>query len=267
MQNTAVNNIDWIFFDIGNVVFYDLPLLARIWKHFYLTLKNQGFSLSYGEMLDEREKILLHHPPEDNPRKLIAQQHAPHIPGDIMQQAYDYLHLYPGANVPLPGVVPVLDALSRSYNLGVIANQPMIVTDELDQHDLTKYFRGMIISEDVGLPKPDIRIFEHALAKTGAEPSRCLMVGDRIDNDIRPAKRCGMRTVWLDNDYRKMPYAPADDYERLYIKSYLRISGVDQRFGSDDAPDVVIASLGELPAAVDNISRTVIRRTTMEVLA
>lgn len=245
-----MNRIDWIFLDIGNVVFYDLPLLARIWRHFYLTMREAGLALSFGQVLAEREEILRDNPPEVHPRRMIAERHCPDVPAEVKQKAYEYYHLYPGANVPLPGVHQALGELRGSYRLGVIANQPPLVRGELEAHGLTDFFDLLVISDEVGLHKPDVRIFEHALKLAQADPARCLMVGDRVDNDVRPAKAMGMGTVWLDNDYSRMAYRPQDDYERLYIESYLRISGVDQRYPVDGGPDARITTLAELPAAV-----------------
>jgi len=259
-----VNSIDWIFLDIGNVIFYDLPLLARIWRHFYLTMREAGLALSFEQVLAERERILRENPPDAHPRKLIADTHAPHVPDEAKQKAYQYHHLYPGANVPLPGVHEVLGELGRSYHLGVIANQPPLVRAELDRHDLSRFFRLLVISDEVGLHKPDGRIFELALERADADAGRCLMVGDRIDNDVRPARSLGMRTIWLDNDFSRMPYNPQDDYERLYIESYLRISGVDQRMLPAAAPDVRIRHLAELPAAADGLAGRANRSECME---
>ena len=45
--------------------------------------------------------------------------------------------------------------------------------------------------------KPDIRIFEYALDKANCSPQETCMIGDRLDNDILPAKSLGMKTVWI----------------------------------------------------------------------
>lgn len=269
VSNNTINGkyIDWVFFDIGNVLFYDLPLLARIWRHFYLTLSQAGLKQSYSEVIAERENILRNHPPEDNPRRLIAQSFASHIPEEARRRATDqWLHLYPGANLLVPGSVEVIETLKPDYRLGIIANQPELALAELEKFGLKDKFEAIIISDVVGYHKPDIRIFEEALRQAGANPSRSVMVGDRIDNDVRPAKRLGFRTVWLDMDFRKMDYAPPDEYERLYIESYLRITGVDQGIKAEsDRPDAVIRELGELPGALNSIN---IGRTEMaEVMA
>ena len=56
-------------------------------------------------------------------------------------------------------------------------------------------------SAEAGCAKPDLRIFTMALDKAGCEPSEAVMVGDRLDNDIIPAKKLGMKTVWVRQGY------------------------------------------------------------------
>ena len=52
-------------------------------------------------------------------------------------------------------------------------------------------------SAELGIAKPDKLIFEKALELAGCQPSDSAMVGDRLDNDISPAKKLGMKTVWI----------------------------------------------------------------------
>ena len=245
----------WVFLDIGNVIFYDLPLLARIWKYFYLTLKEGGLKISFKEALRERERLLNGSPPEINPRKMIADKFAGNIDREIVDRAVNqWLQVYSGSNYPVKGINDVLKSLQEKYNLGIIANQPPQAMDELKKYRLEKYFKHIIISDVVGYHKPDPKIFRHAVELAGARPDQCLMVGDRIDNDVRPAKMTGMRTVWLNMDYRQMDYQPADNYERLYIESYLRITGIDQSYkGSGYEPDAAANNLEELPQAIESI--------------
>ena len=47
------------------------------------------------------------------------------------------------------------------------------------------------------MAKPDRRIFEKALEMAGCTPEDAAMIGDRLDNDIYPAKMLGMKTVWV----------------------------------------------------------------------
>ena len=91
----------------------------------------------------------------------------------------------------------VIQALSQKYELGIIANQLDGLKERLQAFDLLQYFKYIISSWDLKVMKPDIRIFEYALDKTNCSPQETCMIGDRLDNDILPAKSLGMKTVWI----------------------------------------------------------------------
>ncbi len=98
----------------------------------------------------------------------------------------------------LPDVEPCLRALTEAgYRLAVLANQPARTRETLGRDGLDRYFSLYSISEELGYEKPDPRIFAHAVDQAGVDPSRAAMVGDRLDNDVRPAKAAGMYGVWL----------------------------------------------------------------------
>ena len=52
-------------------------------------------------------------------------------------------------------------------------------------------------SDDWGASKPDVEFFEHVIEATPAEPGEILYVGDRLDNDIRPAVQAGLLTALI----------------------------------------------------------------------
>lgn len=62
---------------------------------------------------------------------------------------------------------------------------------------MRKYIDLVIASAEEGVSKPDRRIFEIALERSGCKPENAVMIGDRIDNDIIPAKQLGMKTIWI----------------------------------------------------------------------
>lgn len=99
---------------------------------------------------------------------------------------------------PFEDAAETLEALKeRGYHLGIIANQVPGTAQRLDAWGLLKYFDVVAASAELGVAKPDPLIFEKALELAGCQPCDSAMVGDRLDNDIRPAKNLGMRTVWI----------------------------------------------------------------------
>lgn len=91
----------------------------------------------------------------------------------------------------------VIKTLSKKYELGIIANQLDGLKERLEAFGLLKSFKYIISSWDVQVMKPDIRIFEYALGKANCTPQETCMIGDRLDNDVLPAKSLGMKTVWI----------------------------------------------------------------------
>lgn len=95
------------------------------------------------------------------------------------------------------GVPRILEDLSKNYRLGVLANQSAGTERRLEKYGIRQYFDLIISSTEIGFSKPDLKIFEIALDKAGCAPSEAYMIGDRLDNDIEPAARLGMRTIWV----------------------------------------------------------------------
>ncbi|WP_447459452.1 HAD family hydrolase [Streptococcus ovis] len=100
-------------------------------------------------------------------------------------------------NVLFPEVATVLEKLAQSYHLGIIANQGEQLKERLENFGVLPYFEVIVGSADVGLRKPDVAIFDYALTQAGVLPEEAIYVGDRIDNDMVPAKKLGMTTIWI----------------------------------------------------------------------
>ncbi len=99
--------------------------------------------------------------------------------------------------IELRAGIPQLLARLKDVGLaqGIAANQPAWMIDELDRIGIGRYFDQRAVSATLGYKKPDTRLFLAACERLGVEPAETAMVGDRIDNDICPAKTLGMKTV------------------------------------------------------------------------
>jgi HAD superfamily hydrolase (TIGR01549 family) len=107
-----------------------------------------------------------------------------------------------------------LNVLSKRFDLGIIANQTKDIVRLLDDSNISRFFKVKVISSEVGIEKPDPRIFQFAmhLAEAG-NPKDCIMVGDRLDTDILPANLLGMTTVRTTNSLFKLQ-EPMSGFER-----------------------------------------------------
>lgn len=102
-----------------------------------------------------------------------------------------------GDERPYPEAAVCLRRLRELYHIGIIANQVPGCTARLRAWGLLPHIDLVVSSAEEGVSKPDPRIFQIALDRAHCAPQAAVMAGDRIDNDIRPARALGMRTVWL----------------------------------------------------------------------
>jgi len=92
-----------------------------------------------------------------------------------------------------PGAKAVLQCLSPHYRLGMITNgYSDSQRGRLGAARLLDVFDPLLISEEVGVAKPDIRIFKMALTHLGLPPEAVLYVGDSISHDREGCLRAGI---------------------------------------------------------------------------
>ena len=173
-----MNKIKWIFFDIGSTLVDESAVY-----------ENRIKEITQGNNIDKNEFVA----------KVI--ECAQTSPKPIVSAAEDY-----GVNVPAwrhdlevlyPDSKEVLQRLSQKYKIGIIANQDFGTEQRLTDFNVHQYINLVIASAEEGVAKPDLRIFQIALDRADCKPEEAIMVGDRIDNDIIPANKIGMTTMWI----------------------------------------------------------------------
>ena len=93
-------------------------------------------------------------------------------------------------------VVEMLKSLKQmGLKVVLISNADLMDKKYWGSSRLAPYFDDVIFSCDVGVMKPDRRIYEMAAARLGVKPEECLFVGDGGSNELWGAKQVGMTTV------------------------------------------------------------------------
>jgi len=117
----------------------------------------------------------------------------------------------------LAGARELLVALrERGYRVGLVADgDPEESAVLRERHDLDGLFDAVAISKEVGAAKPEPRPFEVALERMGIDlrdAHRVVMVGNRLERDVRGANELGMTSVWIDWSprYPKVPEQPSE---------------------------------------------------------
>src|SRR6202012_6216045 len=154
-----------------------------------------------------------------NNHKLWAQYHVGEITKDYLREARfrttflelglhpdvipngfedDYVKLCPTKTNLFPDAHEVLTYLKSKYVLHLISNGFKESTEtKIAGSNIGGYFDQVIISENVGVNKPDPAIFQHALDVSGAKKEESLMIGDSIEADVRGAMNFGMDAIFF----------------------------------------------------------------------
>lgn len=112
--------------------------------------------------------------------------------------ADDYLTISPYKTHLIDGAMDVLMHLQERYQLHIITNGFKEVQHiKLDYSNLKPFFKHIIISEDHGFNKPDIKIFNLAQSLTKSQNHECVMIGDNYDADILGALNANWKAIYL----------------------------------------------------------------------
>ena len=118
----------------------------------------------------------------------------------------DYVNICPTKTNLFPHTHETLTYLQDKYQLHLISNGFKESTEyKVKNTLLTPYFKNVIISEVVGINKPDKAIFQYAVDKANATASQSLMIGDSIEADIRGALNFGMDAIYFNPNFTALP--------------------------------------------------------------
>jgi putative hydrolase of the HAD superfamily len=110
----------------------------------------------------------------------------------------EYVKLCPTKTNLFPGAREVLEYLGAKYTLHLISNGFQESTEiKIAGSDIGRYFQNIVISEVIGINKPDRAIFQHALDLAGATKEESIMIGDSIEADVRGALNFGMDAIYF----------------------------------------------------------------------
>ena len=193
-----MEKIKWVFFDVGTTLVDE----TQSYNH-RIRDAIEGTDISFEEFQEKRI--------------FFAKQN---LKGDL--EALKYFGLpktvwHKEDEIPYPDAKEILKYIQRKgYKIGIIANQSLGTKERLEKWELLPYINIILASAEEGIAKPDRRIFESALERAGCKAEEAVMIGDRLDNDIYPAKQLGMRTIWVKQGFAVYQRPINADYEPEY---------------------------------------------------
>jgi len=95
------------------------------------------------------------------------------------------------------GLETEVRTICKDFKLGIAGQYGEEILSILKKRSILDRFAYHLTQNDFSITKPDPRYYEQIIQVFGVAPQQCIMVGDRIDNDIIPAKRLGMKTILI----------------------------------------------------------------------
>ncbi len=183
-----------IFFDIGCTLAVTGELSARrqLAAHLQLTEKE----------IKRVGRLIMTHPAQSPDQLLSAVfQVLPHLSKDRIHTLLNELWRQQTVSVrEVPGAHHLLHGLKElGLRLGVISNTWHPAYEGFRQNcpQLDALMDFKILSYQQGCKKPGVELFEVALRQAECKPEICWMIGDSFELDLEPARRLGMRTLWV----------------------------------------------------------------------
>jgi len=227
-----------VLFDIGDVLFNEDVPHTWLFHCGFLALRKHGRSIMWDAFDADRIRLASIGPnPEDAIKEAVLIHAASRAEGEEIwhtaRQEYELMRAVRPYGFLLDGITTVLQDLKPDFKLGVVANQHPPVADALAEYGVAELFDTIVISETVNLFKPDPAIFLLGLSNLGVEPGEAIFVGDRPDNDVRPAKALGMKTIRFKRGNQYVYFNPTTP---------------------DMTADVTVTEVSEIPAAVRSLA-------------
>ena len=136
--------------------------------------------------------------------------------------AFDYIEVLPTNNNLFEGTQEILEHLQGSYQLHIITNGfNEVQFKKMENSGIIRFFDKIITSEEVGVKKPNPKIFQYALEKTKAKSQESIMIGDNWEADIMGAKNAGLDVIFCNFDLQPVGENIKSVHNLIEIKKFL----------------------------------------------
>lgn len=119
----------------------------------------------------------------------------------------EYLDRLADCRSLVDGAIDLLERLhSHGWKTGILSNGFTEVQHrKIHNSGLEPYIDFVVLSDDIGINKPDVRLFRYAERVSGCDAAHCMMVGDNPDTDIAGALAAGWQAVYFAPDGSRHP--------------------------------------------------------------
>jgi HAD superfamily hydrolase (TIGR01549 family) len=187
-----------IFLDAGGVILDETGFEENMCSIIVKTIQNYNYNYSKDDYWKDAEEAVYRFVPrvydyilykyiKDINNFSISKKHCKNVEKKNLNNNFKIME----------GIEEFLKKYSESFKIGILGQYGKTFKEYLEYIGLLQYFIFSEIQDNYNVTKPDPRYFEAILKKCGCNAEESIMIGDRIDKDIIPAKLIGMKTIRL----------------------------------------------------------------------
>jgi HAD superfamily hydrolase (TIGR01509 family) len=159
----------------------------------------------------------------------------------LFESAYaSFLETWRSRRPPLrimQGIAEELTQLAESFRVGIAGQYGAELLEVLERERLLSCFFWRFTQDDFGITKPDPRYLLRIAEACGVDPQHCVMVGDRIDKDVVPARTVGMHTIRIRTGvHRDQRARVPEELPDLELSSVKGLADAVRRISAERAP-------------------------------
>ena len=212
-----MNDIKWVWVDLDDTIW---DFRGNSWETLGELYCQEGLDAYFVSVDDWREKyfeynhslwplynagkITKEYLQVERFRKVLADAGFPQEQVMAKSQELDpkYLSILGTKSQLVDGAREMLQYIKdKGYKMGLISNGFYEVQyRKMKSSQIDHFFDVVVLSDDVGVNKPDSRIFAHALRKAGATAEESIIIGDNPDADIKGAVDAGWKAIYFNRD-------------------------------------------------------------------
>lgn len=158
-------------------------------------------------------------------RKLLEYFHCASDQAATAHAAEVYVEALAQERILLPGALDAVKQIAEKLPVFILTNGISYVQHgRIDHSPLAPYLTGLLISTEIGAPKPAPDMYYRALEMAGVQPHEALMIGDSLTSDIQGAINAGVPACWYNPKHAQKPAGMKIDFEIDRIEQMAEIS-------------------------------------------
>lgn len=196
-----------IIFDLGGTLLnLDYPFISEAMRGYSYSVTEEVFYKAVARVNHRLEEVVLGNQPSTDASRwqiffewLLEDLQAPFdhraFIAEVLKPRHDAVNLW---NYVFPGTAELLAELKQNYRLAMVSNSDGRAELKTIQHGLRDYLEFVVDSHNVGVEKPDKRIFEIACDQLDLDVDECVYVGDIYAIDVVGARAASIDPILID---------------------------------------------------------------------